>query len=112
MEIKNPKKLHETRDATATVLHGVQDADSLDAYPILVDQHGGMRSSQNPSNQQMRIEYNSNGTQKYIGYNDRGKSESSDDWLLHFLEYDGTNRIIKRTIAYDSWDNRASATYT
>lgn len=65
------------------------------------------------TNQQMRITYNANGTQLYIGYNDKGKSETTDrDWLLNYLEYDAKKRIIKRTIAYDSWDNRATASYS
>jgi len=98
MSTQNPKEMYSGRDAAPAVLHGVQDANSRKAYPILVDPHG--------------IEYNTSGTQKYIGYNDRGKSETTDtDWLLHFLEYDATKRIIKRTIAYDSWDNRSTASY-
>ena len=64
-----------------------------------------------PSNQQMRVTYGSNGEPEYIGFGAKGLSESSDGWLLYYMQYDGSNRVISRKISYNSWDNRATATY-
>lgn len=64
-----------------------------------------------PSNLQMRIEYGANGKSKYAGYAPRGVGEDTEGWLIQYFEYDGSNRIVKRTIGYDSWDNRDGASY-
>jgi len=72
---------------------------------------GAMRIAEIPSNMQMRIAYGSNNKAEYIGYNDRGVATSTSGWLLQKLEYDASKRVTTRTIAYDSWDIRASATY-
>ena len=73
---------------------------------------GAFRISEIPSNMQMRITYGSNGKAEYIGYNDKGVAEATIGWLLQKLEYDANKRVTSRTIAYDSWDNRASASYS
>ena len=107
------RKIYVSKDAAPVVLHGKRENTSDVTYPMIVDRHGGLRSTAAPTNQQLRIEYNSDSTQKYIGTNDQGKDETTDeDWLLHYLEYDSKRRIIKRTIAYDSWTNRLTADYT
>lgn len=69
------------------------------------------RFTEIPTNLQLRIEYNASGTEKYIGHGPRGLATSANGWLLHFLEYNGSSQLTSRTIAYDSWDNRATATY-
>jgi len=73
-----------------------------------------LRYSEIPSNQQMRVDFDTrtDGQAVYMGWAARGLSESDTGWLLHYLEYDGNNAFIKRTIAIDSWDNRkTSASY-
>jgi len=64
-----------------------------------------------PSNLQMKVEYNADKTTKYVGYGARGLATSATGWLLQYFEYNATKQVTSRTIAYDSWDNRASATY-
>ena len=75
-------------------------------------QLGAMRSTDIPSDMQIRVAYGSNQEAEYVGYNDRGVAESTERWLLYYLEYDSSQRLVKRTIAYDSWDNRATASYS
>lgn len=72
---------------------------------------GSYRMTDVPSNMQIRVAYGSNQEAEYVGYNDRGVAESTDGWLLYYIEYDSSQRVVKRTIAYDSWDNRESADY-
>ena len=86
---------------------------------IEVDSYEGAifakRFTEKPSNLKMEIEYgtsgNNNKKAKYIGYAPRGTATSADGWLLHFLEYNSSKQVIRRTIAFDSWDNRAAASY-
>ena len=106
------KKLYSSRDAAPAVLHGVRDAESSDAYPILVDEYGGLSSSAGLSHKQQRVEYNANGQSEYVGEAAKGISESAASWLLHKLEYNVTGQFVKRTIAYDSWDNYLTADYS
>lgn len=63
------------------------------------------------SNQQMRVEYNADNTTKYRGFAPRGLAEGTTGWLIQYLEYTD-RKVVKRTIAYDSWGNRATATYS
>jgi hypothetical protein len=70
------------------------------------------RITEIPSNMQMRIAYNANSQEEYIGYAPRGLSASSTGWLLQKLTYDVSNRLSLRQIAYDSWDNRAGGDYS
>jgi hypothetical protein len=71
------------------------------------------RSTEIPSNLQARVDYDvrTDGQAVYMGWTARGLAENLDGWLLHKLEYDAGGMYIKRTIAYDSWANRASASY-
>lgn len=70
------------------------------------------RYTEIPSNLQMRVEYNGNGTHKFVGYAARGVSENQNEWLIHYFEYNSSKQVISRTIAYDSWTNRDSANYS
>lgn len=63
-----------------------------------------------PGNQQTRIEY-SGSNPIYIGTGPKGLDSSSTGWLLKQITYDGDNPTLIQ-IAYDSWDNRASASYS
>ena len=70
------------------------------------------RIAEIPSNLQMRIAYDASNRPQYYGYAERGLAEASTNWLLQKLVYDSTSaRVISRTIAYDSWNNRTTATY-
>ena len=50
----------------------------------------------------------------YIGYGARGLASSADGWILYKFTYasaaDGAAMTLRQT-AYDTWDNRTSATY-
>lgn len=63
-----------------------------------------------PGNQQVRIEY-SGSDPIYIGVGPKGLPSSSTGWLLKQLTYSG-NKVTLIQIAYDSWDNRATASYS
>lgn len=63
---------------------------------------------------QKRIDYDVRTDENpvYVGYNVRGSATSSSAWILQKITYDASNRITLIQIAVDSWDNRASATYS
>ena len=65
-----------------------------------------------PSNLQARWAYDSNSMVEYAGYAAKGVSESTNGWLLQKFTYNATLLATKREIAYDSWDNYASASYS
>ncbi len=70
------------------------------------------RFTEIPSNMQMRAAYSStDGLPDYMGYAPKGLAASSTGWLLQKFTYDGSRQCTLRQIAYDSWDNRATATY-
>lgn len=69
------------------------------------------RYTEIPSNMQMNLAYNADGTVLYAGYAPRGLAESADGWLLHKFTYNASKQVTNRDIAYNSWDLRASATY-
>lgn len=73
---------------------------------------GALRYTEVPSNMAMRVAYNTDGTQKYLGWNYPGVSEDSETWLLHYLEYDASKRFIKRTIGYGSWTGVAGVSFS
>jgi len=70
------------------------------------------RTTEIPSNMQMRIEWDGSGNAIYIGYAPMGLATTSDKWLLQKFSYDGSNRCTLRQISYDAWDSRASATFS
>ena len=67
------------------------------------------RVTEIPSDMQMRIEY-SGDLAIYVGYAPRGLSASATGWLIQKLDYTGSN-VTYRSTAFDSWNNRATATY-
>lgn len=69
------------------------------------------RITEIPSNLQNRFEYNGDGTVLYAGYGARGLATSVTGWLIRKYTYSGGNVTVVQT-AYDSWDNRVSATYS
>lgn len=84
----------------------------VDAYEHALFAH---RYTEIPSNMQMRADYNLNKTQRYLGYAPRGLATSQDGWLIHQFLYSLAsfpNQLSARLIAYDSWDNRVSASYS
>lgn len=66
-----------------------------------------------PSNMQLRADYNAltDGKPKYLGVAPRGLASSTTGWLIQQFTYDASRQVTLRQIAYDSWDNRATATY-
>ena len=69
------------------------------------------RFTQIESNQQAQFDYDGGTAVVYAGYAPRSLATSTSGWLLQKFAYDGNGNVTSRTIAYDSWDNRASATY-
>ena len=71
-----------------------------------------MRSTEIPSNMQMRAQYGStDGLPDYLGNAPRGLSASAQGWLLKKFTYDANRQCTLIQVAYDSWDNRTSAAY-
>jgi hypothetical protein len=69
------------------------------------------RITEIPSNQQARWVYNEAGQCIYAGYAARGIDTSAVGWLLQKFTWDGDNCTV-RQIAYDSFDNYLTATYS
>jgi len=69
-----------------------------------------LRQIQVPLNWQERHEY-SGGNPTYSGYAPRGVATSTAGWLLFKYTWSSGNMTVKQ-VAYDSWDNRASASYS
>lgn len=70
------------------------------------------RITEIPSNQQMRAAYSStDGQPDYVGFGARGLATSDIGWLLQKFTYDANRQCTLRQIAYDSWDNRVTASY-
>lgn len=51
------------------------------------------------------------GLPTYAGYCGRGIATSAGTWLLKKFTYDGNRQCTEIKVGYDTWDNRASATY-
>lgn len=69
------------------------------------------RTMKVPANYQIRVEYDGSNNPLYIGYAPRGEASSASAWLIQKFTYSGTNMTL-RQIAYNTWDNRASASYS
>lgn len=70
------------------------------------------RITEIPSNMQLRGDYSStDGLPDYLGFAARGIATSTTGWLLQKFTYDANRQCTLRQIAYDSWDNRTTATY-
>lgn len=71
------------------------------------------RVTEIPSNMQLRADYDSqtDGKPKFLGFGPRGLASSSTGWLLQQFTYDASRQVTLRQVAYNTWDNRASATY-
>lgn len=88
----------------------VSDAEYREHEPELL----AKRFTEIPSNMQMRADYNSetDGQPLYLGYGAKGLASATTGWLLQKFTYDSSRQCTLRQIAYDSWDNRASAVYS
>ena len=66
-----------------------------------------------PLNMQERLDYGvrTDGQPTYIGYAPRALATSATGWMLAKFTYDDNGYVTVKQIAYDSWDNRAGATY-
>lgn len=95
---------------TQTAIEGAVKPSSLevDGYEPNVFAH---RFTQIETNQQGMFDYSGGTTVIYAGYAPRGLSTSSSGWLLQKFTYDGNGNVTQRQIAYDTWANRATASY-
>jgi len=71
------------------------------------------RTIEVPSNMQFRADYNSltDGLPLYTGYAARALTEDTPGWLLKEFTYDANRQCTQILIAYNTWTNRAGATY-
>lgn len=69
------------------------------------------RITEIPSNMQGRWVYDGSNNCIYAAYAPRGLAEASDGWLIQKFTWSGSN-CTKREIAYDSYSNYLTATYT
>jgi len=83
------------------------DAITVDGYESALFAH---RYTKIPSNMQMRIDWTS-GNADYVGYAPKDLTSSTQGWLLQKFTYDDSGRCTLRQIAFDSWDDRATASY-
>jgi hypothetical protein len=71
------------------------------------------RFTEIPSNMQMRAQYSStDGLPDYLGFAPKGLASGATGWLLQKFTYDGSRQCTLRQIAYDSWTNVATASYS
>lgn len=59
---------------------------------------------------QKRFEYNADGTVLYAGEAPRSFASSDNYWIIQKFTYSGGNVTLIQT-AFDTWDNRATASY-
>ena len=73
------------------------------------------RITEIPTNMQMRADYgtSTDGLPDYVGYAPKGLTESgTNGWLLQKFVYDANRQCTSRTIAYGSWTNRTTESYS
>jgi len=85
------------------------DAIQVDSYDYAL---AALRNVQIPLNMQERFDYSgrSDGQPVYIGYGEKGIATTG-TWILFKYTYDGNGFITLKQVAYDSWDDRTTATY-
>jgi hypothetical protein len=64
-----------------------------------------------PNNLQQRVAYNADLQAEYIGYAAREVTASTDGWMIHKFTYNANKQVTLKQVAYDTWDNRAGASY-
>jgi hypothetical protein len=84
------------------------DAIAVDGYEAELS---AARITDIPSNMQVRLDYDGAGYLTHLGFAPHGLPESDTHWLLHKIMTSG-GFFTKRLIAYDSWDNHLTATYS
>jgi len=94
----------------------VTESDPYSAVvPVTYNDQGMLETVMFPSDTHLEVDYAARvDTQPvYQGFAPRGTLTSAPDWLLFKFTYDGSSRVTKREIAYDSWDNHdTTAVYT
>lgn len=78
--------------------------------PRSVDLVNSQTTTDAPSSLQIRNEYNPDQTTLYMGFAQRGTLTSENTWTIFKYTYTAQQMTLKQT-AFDSWDNRAIATY-
>lgn len=64
-----------------------------------------------PSNQQTLMAYDGSSNLQYVGYAPKGLATSSTNWLLYNMSY-ASSALVSKKVAYDSWDNKSTASYS
>lgn len=93
----------------------VTESDPYSAVvPVSYNDQGRLETIMFPSETHLEVDYAARvDTQpEYQGFADAGTLTSDPDWLLFKFTYDASSRVIRREIAYDSWDNHLTAVYT
>ena len=95
-----------------TVYEGNIKPSSIEQATLETDL-SAVRITEIPSNQQLRAEYVlTDGLPSYTGNAPKGLATSDTHWLLKKFTYDANRQCTLIQIAYDSWDNRASASFS
>ena len=71
------------------------------------------RTCEIPNTLQVQYDYASrvDGQPVYIGYGARSLADATTGWVIHKFTYNVSDQAVKRQTAFDSWANRATATY-
>jgi hypothetical protein len=66
-----------------------------------------------PNSLQVQYDYSTrtDGQPVYIGYGARSLGDTTTGWIIHKFTYNVSDQAIKRQTAFDTWANRATATY-
>ena len=95
-----------------TVYEGNIKPSSIEQATLETDL-SAVRITEISSNQQMRAAYSStDGLPDYTGNAPKGLGTATTGWLLKKFTYDANRQCTLIQIAYDSWDNRASASFS
>ena len=78
--------------------------------PVSFNDLGQLETVMFPSNTHLEVDYDVRvDTQPvYQGFSTAGTPTATAEWTLFKFTYDGANRVIRREIGYDSWDNHAT----
>ena len=105
-------KLEEVREASKNVMLGFPGSLRIqNATGGIVDFNSLTIVTPDDASHQAQFDYSGGTSVVYAGYAPRGVTSSSSGWLLRKFTYDGNNNVTQIQIAYDTWNNRASASY-
>jgi hypothetical protein len=93
-----------------TVYEGNIKPSSIEQATLETDL-SAVRVTEISSNQQTRIVYDGSGNPIYLGYAPRGLATTYPAWLLKKITWTDSNPTLIQ-IAYDSWSNYLTASYS